>query len=197
MKLTRRDLVHLMVRSAALPGATVFFSEWLKAAAGNQHTQNGSTPPEPDYWRGYQPKFFSADDFSALQAFTEILIPTDEAPGAREAHCAYFIDFVLQASAEYAPETQRRWRTAMALLKEAGFHAADEKGRAAIVAAISKPEHDPAARHPAFAAYKLIKRENAFAFYTSRAGIIEALDYRGDTYNAVFPACDHPEHHVV
>ena len=85
----------------------------------------------------------------------------------------------------------------MASLKEAGFHAADEKGRLAIVAAISQPERDPAARHPAFAAYKLIKRENAFAFYTSRAGIIEALDYRGDTYNAVFPACEHPEHHVV
>ncbi len=62
---------------------------------------------------------------------------------------------------------------------------------------ISQPERDPSARHPAFAAYKLIKRENAFAFYTSRAGIIEALDYRGDTYNAVFPACEHPEHHVV
>lgn len=197
MKLTRRDLVHLLVRSAALPGATVFFSEWLQAAAASQHTHNGSAPPEPDYWREYQPKFFDAEDFSALEAFTEILIPTDETPGAREAHCANFIDFVLQASAGYAPGTQERWRKAMVSLKEAGFHAADEKGRAAITAAISQPERDPAARHAAYAAYKLIKRENAFAFYTSRAGIIEALDYRGDTYNAVFPACEHPEHYVV
>ncbi len=197
MKLTRRDLVHLLVRSAALPGATVFFSEWLKGTGESEHAHHASAPPEPDYWSGYQPKFFSAEDFSALQCFTEILIPTDETPGAREAHCAYFIDFVLQASAEYAPETQQRWRKALRSLKEAGFHAADEERRSAIMAAISKPERDPAARHPAFAAYKLIKRENAFAFYTSRAGIIEALDYRGDTYNAVFPACDHPEHHVV
>jgi hypothetical protein len=40
----------------------------------------------------------------------------------------------------------------------------------------------------------LIKQQNTFAFYTSRAGMIEALDYRGNTFNAVFPACDHPEH---
>lgn len=195
--MTRRDLVHLLVRSAALPGATVFFSEWLKGAGESPHEHHASAPPEPDYWSGYQPKFFNAEGFSVLKTFTEILIPTDETPGAREAHCAYFIDFVLQASAGYAPETQQRWRKAMASLKEAGFHAADEKGRLTIMAAISRPERDPAARNPAFAAYKLIKRENAFAFYTSRAGMIEALDYRGDTYNAVFPACDHPEHHVV
>jgi Gluconate 2-dehydrogenase subunit 3 len=195
--LTRRDLVHLLVRCAALPGATVFFSEWLKGASEGQHEQHRRAPPEPDYWSGYQPRFFHAEDFSALQAFTEMLIPTDETPGAREAHCAYFIDFVLQASAGYAPETQQLWLKAMAALKEAGFHSGGEKERSAIVSAISRPERDPAARHPAFAAYKLIKRENAFAFYTSRAGIIEALDYRGDTYNAVFPACEHPEHHVV
>ncbi len=197
MKLTRRDLVHLMVRSAALPGAAVFFSEWLKPAEKSAHAHGESAPPEPDYWSAYQPKFFSPEDFGALEAFTEILIPSDDTPGAREAHCAYFIDFVLQASTEYAPGTQRQWRKAMTALKQAGFHAADEKDRAAIMAEISRPERDSSASHPAFAAYKLIKRENTFAFYTARAGIIEALDYRGDTYHAVFPACEHPEHHVV
>ena len=50
-------------------------------------------------------------------------------------------------------------------------------------------------QHPAFAAYVLIKRQTAFAFYTSRAGIIESLDYRGNSFNAAFPACEHPEHH--
>ena len=95
MKLTRRDLAHLLVRSAALPGATVFFSEWLKGAGESQHEHHAGAPPEPDYWSGYQPQFFAPRISSRLEAFTEILIPTDETPGAREAHCAYFIDFVL------------------------------------------------------------------------------------------------------
>ena len=51
--------------------------------------------------------------------------------------------------------------------------------------------------HPAYFAYRLIKQQNTFAFYTSRAGMIETLDYRGNSFNATFPACTHPEHQVV
>jgi hypothetical protein len=85
----------------------------------------------------------------------------------------------------------------MAALKEAGFHAADAAGRAALVEAMSRPERDATATHPAFGAYRLIKQLTAFAFYTSRAGMIDALDYRGGSYYASFPACDHPEHHTI
>jgi len=85
----------------------------------------------------------------------------------------------------------------MAALREAGFHSADPKGRAALVEAMSLPERDRTAKHPAFSAYRLIKQQNTFAFYTSRAGMIEALDYRGNSYNETFPACTHPEHHRV
>ncbi len=197
MKVTRRDLIDLVVRAAASPAAAAFFSEWLSAAHIGEHGVGHNAPPEPAYLNDYQPKFFSRDDFDALQAFTEILIPTDETPGAREAHCACFIDFVLHASTGYAPETQERWRHAMASLKEAGFHTATAKQRGTIVEAISRPERDGSPATPAFAAYQLIKRENAFAFYTSREGIIDSLDYRGNSYNAVFPACDHPEHHAI
>jgi hypothetical protein len=132
-----------------------------------------------------------------LESFTEILIPKDDAPGAREAHCAQYIDFVLQAAAEYAPDMQKQWRDAMSALKEVGFHDADANGRAALVEAMSRPERERGATHPAYAAYRLIKQQNTFAFYTSRAGMIEALDYKGNSYNTSFPACTHPEHHVV
>ncbi len=188
---TRRDLLEIAARAAALPGAAEFFSAWLRASDDHQHS---TAPPEPPLLRDYRSKFFDAEEFAALQAFTEILIPTDDTPGAREAHCAHFIDFVLQAS---PLETQARWRDAMAALRAAGFHGADGRERAALMAAISAPERDRAASHPAFAAYRLIKQQNTFAFYTSRAGMIEALDYRGNSYNTSFPACTHPEHHRV
>jgi gluconate 2-dehydrogenase gamma chain len=180
----------------AVQGATEFFGAWLQAAAPRGRAQSVA-PPEPPLLRDYKPKFFDADDFAALQAFTEILIPTDETPGAREARCAHFIDFVLDASSAVAPDTARQWRQAMRALKEAGFHRASPAGRETIVAAMAKPERERAASHPAYFAYRLIKQQNTFAFYTSRAGLIEALDYKGNTYNATFPACDHPEHRVV
>ena len=191
---SRREILDLAVRAAALPGGAEFFSAWLQAQ--NDHSHGSTAPPEPPLLRDYQPKFFSAEDFAALQAFTEILIPTDDTPGAREAHCAHYIDFLLQA-ADKAPQMQKQWRDAMEALRQAGFHSADAKGRADLVEAMSKPERDRSTTHPAFSAYRLIKQQNTFAFYTSRAGMIDALDYRGNSYNTTFPACTHPEHHTV
>ncbi|HLH19485.1 MAG TPA: gluconate 2-dehydrogenase subunit 3 family protein [Bryobacteraceae bacterium] len=188
---SRRELMDLAVRAAALPGAAEFLGVWLRAQEGHRHSP---APPEPPLLRDYKPQFFGAEDFAALQAFTEILIPTDETPGAREAHCAAFIDFLMQAS---PAATQKQWRDALAALRAAGFHAADARTRAALVEEMARPERDRTATHPAYTAYRLIKQQNAFAFYTSRAGMIEALDYRGNSYNESFPPCTHPEHQRV
>jgi hypothetical protein len=197
--LSRRSMLELAIRAAALPAGAQFFAAWSKAGQRHQHGGGSSAPPDPHLLRDYKPKFFAADDFEALQGITEILIPADDTPGAADAACATFIDFVLQAEADadYAAETRKHWRDAMVALKAAGFHSADKKGREAIVGAISLPERDPSAKHPAYFAYQLIKKENAFAFYTSREGMIEDLHYKGNSYNAFFPACTHPEHHVV
>jgi len=177
-------------------GGAEFFDAWLQAAMFPAHHQS-TAPPEPPLLRDYKPSFFDAGDFGALKALTEILIPTDDTPGAREAHCAHFIDFVLSASSEAAPETGRQWREAMRVLRAAGFHDASGPDREAIVAAMARPERVHGASHPAYGAYRLIKQHNTFAFYTSRAGLIEALDYKGNTYNLTFPGCDHPEHRSV
>jgi hypothetical protein len=192
--MTRRSLLDLAIRVAATPAGVEFFSAWKMAAQEHKHS---SAPPEPPVLRDYRPQFFSPEDFQALQAFTEILIPTDDTPGAREAHCAHYMDFMLHAMTGHAPETQKQWRSALTALKTAGFHAASGKEREALVEAMSKPERDRSAQHKAYFAYRLIKRENAFAFYTAREGMIEALDYKGNSYNPTFPACTHPEHHII
>jgi|HubBroStandDraft_6_1064221.scaffolds.fasta_scaffold3771031_1 hypothetical protein len=35
------------------------------------------------------------------------------------------------------------------------------------------------------------------AFRASRAGMIDALEYKGNLYDLLFPACRHPEHHTI
>lgn len=191
----RRSLLQGVVRAAALPAGAQFLAQWMRAAQSHQH--GAATEPDESSLANYQPKFFQGQDFEALRAFTELLIPTDETPGAKEAHCAEFIDFFLHSMDAYSPETQNQWRAAMTALRTAGFHAANAAGRAKLMAEMADPEIDPSAQHPAFSAYRLIKRENTFAFYTAKAGIIDSLDYRGNTYNIAFPACTHPEHHEV
>jgi glucoside 3-dehydrogenase (cytochrome c) hitch-hiker subunit len=177
----RRRFLRLAAAAAALPGAATFLGPWLQAA------------PQSDY----APAFFDKNDFAALEAFTEILIPTDDTPGAREARCAQFIDFLLQASAKVDSNMARQWRTAMEALRDAGFHAANAQTQRDLVAAMARPERERGATHPAYFAYRLIKQQNAFAFYTSRQGLIDCLEYKGNSYNASFPACDHPEHHQL
>jgi len=191
--LTRRRLIRLAAYAVTLPGALEFFHPWLHAAGGGQHY----APPDTGKLRDYEPKFFGADDFAALEAFTAILIPTDDTPGAREARCAHFIDFLLHASEKIDPNMARQWRAAMQAVRDAGFHAADEKGRRDLVASMAHPERERGATHPAYFAYRLIKQQNTFAFYTSRQGLIDCLDYRGNSFNVTFPACDHPEHRTL
>lgn len=194
---SRRSLLALAIRAAATPAGMEFFAQWSRAAAQHPHSALSTAPPDPSPLHDYTPQFFSPEDFRALQSFTEILIPTDDTPGAKEAHCAHYIDFLLNAYTDYEPQTQKLWRDALAALKEAGFHAADQQAREALTETISKPERDASTHHPAYFAYRLIKRENAFAFYTARAGMIQALDYKGNSYNATFPPCNHPEHQIV
>jgi hypothetical protein len=173
------ELVSRRTMVAALPGGALFLASWLNAADQN-----------------YNPKFFTPDDFAALRAFTEILIPSDEFPGAREARCAEYIDFVVNASAE-EPNVQSSWRKAMEAVKQTGFYTATPQRRLELMSEMSQPELLPDAQHRAYFAYRLIKRQTAFAFYTSKPGSIQTLDYKGNTYNMTFPACHHPEHQTV
>ncbi len=189
--LTRRDAAWLVARAATAAGGALFLSDWLQAA----HTEHSSAPPEPDRWSAYQPQFFSPADFQSLEAYASILIPTDSTPGAREAHVAPFIDFVVNAASEYAPEVQAEWRQAMAWLASRHFADASAEDQLALVRAMSAPERDPSQPHDGFPAYRLIKEMTVRAFYTSRAGLIENLEYKGNAYLTAFPPCGHAEHH--
>jgi len=182
MKTTRRDLGWVVTRALAVAGGNEFFADWLRADHGSSHA-----PPEPDRWSNYKPKFFSAEEFKMLSSFTEILIPTDDTPGAREAHVAHFIDFVVNAAAEYAPEMQDQWRSAMEALRKQNFGGLSVAEQTALIQKMGEKDQT----------YRLIKAITIRAFYSSRAGLVEALEYKGNAYLTEFPACTHPEHRRV
>ncbi len=198
MKVSRRTLLEWAIRFSATPAGTHFFSMWMQAAQSHSAATHTPDQSAADFLATYQPQFFPSRDFAALKSFTEILIPTDDTPGAREAYCAHFIDFLLHSMGSFSPETQQQWRAALAALDAAGFHESSPERQKTLITEFAAPEQNPALpRTQTFAAYLLIKHETVFAFYTSRSGTIGALDYRGNTYNVSFPACTHPEHHEI
>src|SRR5690349_4874895 len=167
--MTRREASWMIFCAASVAGGPEFFAAWLEAARSqipprHEHASISSAPPEPDRWRSYEPKFFSAEEFHVLESFTEILIPTDETPGAREAHVTPFIDFVVDAAAEYAPEMQQRWRGAMTWLRAQEFGDLPAERKAALVRQMSEPERDRSKTHDGFSTYKLIKDMTVHAF---------------------------------
>ena len=192
--MTRRDANWLIARAAATAGAASFLTPWLKASETHRHVP---APPDPHAWDAYRPKFFSAEEFKGLEEFTAILIPTDETPGAREAHVASFIDFVVNAAAEFAPEVQGEWRDAMGWVRNVEFGKLSTEQQVALITAAGAPEFDHAATHPGFSSYQLIKEMTVRAFYTSRVGLVDVLAYQGIAYLTEFPACTHPEHQQV
>ena len=110
---------------------------------------------------------------------------------------AAFIDFVVNAALEFAPEVQGQWRDAMNWLRSVAFASASAEQQRTLVTAAGAAEFDRSATHPGFATYQLIKDMTVRAFYTSRLGLVDVLQYQGIAYLTEFPACTHPEHQRV
>ncbi len=195
--MTRRDLMTLTSRVFGTAAGQTFLALWISSVHAQERHSHSSPPPQPAFPNDYPPRFFSPEQFKILQAYTEILIPTDETPGAREAHVAHYIDFVVAAAQEFAPEMQRQWREALAWLSAQRFLDLTPAQRLALVEGMAAPERDRSAQHDGFAVYSLIKEMTVFAFYTSRAGLVDNLEYQGLAYLTEFPACTHAEHRNI
>ena len=180
--MTRREAAWLVTRIGATLAGQQFLTAW------SEHAQGTHAPEEPERWAGYKPRFFSPDDFRTLEQCSEILMPSDETPGAREAHVAAFIDFILFSSAEFAPDTQIQWREAMGWLRQHEFGGGSPEQQLALVTRMSEPGDS------GFANFQLIKDLTVYGFYTSRVGLIDNLEYKGLAYLTEFPGCSHPEH---
>ena len=77
------------------------------------------------------------------------------------------------------------------------FGSLSAKQQEELITAAAAPETDASLTHPGFATYRLIKEMTVGAFYTSRVGLVDVLEYKGIAYLTEFPACTHPEHQRV
>ncbi|MBV8896830.1 MAG: gluconate 2-dehydrogenase subunit 3 family protein [Acidobacteriaceae bacterium] len=189
--MTRRDAGWLIARVTAVAGSSEFFGAWLRGAP-MQPAMHSSAPPDPHDWSSYRPAFFSPREYEAVEVFSAILIPSDDTPGAREAHVAPFIDFVLNAAAEFAPDMQAQWRQAAQWLVQRKFAALDANAQVALVEQMAA-----SGQHPGHEYFRLMKEMTVHAFYSSRVGLVDALEYKGLAYLTEFPGCTHPEHQQV
>src|SRR3954468_6063069 len=89
----RREVLRILGTAAAaahFPG----FSKWAFACG---HVGNATLEMKP---AAYPPQFFSASEYGVVERLTEIIIPSDGTPGAKEAGVAEFIDFMVASDPE-------------------------------------------------------------------------------------------------
>jgi Gluconate 2-dehydrogenase subunit 3 len=205
----RKALTYFGFLSASAAGAE-FLANWLpggrealaaSAPAGLVPITGASQSTAAASAKPYVPQFFKPDEFRTVEILTEMIIPTDDQPGAKEAKVADYIDFVVYSAAEFEPSLQKHWIDGLALLSElsskkygSSFSDISASQREELLTQMSLPEHDPKAEHPGFPFYRLLKSMTLEAFFTSKVGLIDFLEYKGLTFLTEFPGCTHSEH---
>jgi len=86
----RREILRY-IGMAAVASSFPGFSQWVFACP-QDHDQS-TTPPSNS--ASYKPLFFSQEHYRMVEHLAEMIIPEDEAPGAKRAGVAEFIDFMV------------------------------------------------------------------------------------------------------
>lgn len=191
-----RRAVLEMLAKAAIASQFGGFSRWVFAAE-HQHKINTPVQPRP---ANYQPRFFTTVEYQTLEVLTEMIIPADESPGAKDAGVSEFIDFMAAHGEE---EIQKPIRDGLGRLdaKAKATHgdvfmklAPDQQTEILKKVAYGKQAESEGAEGQKF--FRLIRRYTVMGYYTSRIGL-EELDYPGLKLYSHSPACPHtndPEH---
>jgi len=191
----RRDLMR-MLALAAVASTFPGFRKWT-FACDHSRQENSNTGPASG---PYQPQFCTRDEYPLVERLSELIIPADDKPGAREAGVSEFIDFRVWTD----PPVQEPFRYGLDWISAHGIRL---HGKPFLQ--LSAEQQNEMLGHLAYKAqfrtgeedgqrfFKLIRRLTVMGFYTSRIGL-EQLDYPGlKTMWDGMPGCPHkddPEH---
>jgi hypothetical protein len=130
-------------------------------------------------------KFFTPEELTLLDELTEIIVPTDtHSPGARAAGVAAYLDARLAESTDDAQRTS--WRTGLravdtlsSTLHGKPFMKATPAERLAVVTKMSEGETKPQSDTDTF--FVLLKTATIKVYYTSKIGVQQEMEYKGNT----------------
>lgn len=177
-----------IIGSVGATCAYPFASEDLYGQANDQ--QHHHTPPEQQA----QPRFFNSADFQTISRIAELIIPETETPGAIRAGVPSYIDLIIARNTDQqlVVADGLRWldseanRTAQKVFVELS-----EERQLSIL----QPLCDAAdsgqtnvGRNVQF--FTLMKNLTADGYYTSKIGLMDELQYKGNTVLSSYRACN-------
>jgi hypothetical protein len=165
--LTRRELLAASAAAVVLPWLSPRFLRTLSPIAMSA-------------------RFFTPAEFALVDELSEMIIPTDDhSPGARAARVAGEIDRRISDSSD--PEWGATWRSGLRSVDELSreldgrsFLQASAPARLAVLTRMAAGEAGP--KSPAERFFVLLKGATAGAYYTSKIGIHQDQQYKGNVY---------------
>lgn len=188
--LERREILRAMALAAAasqFPG----FHRWAFACA---HVGAAAQESQP---AGYTPQFLTPLEYKMVERLSEMILPSDGSPGAREAGVSEFIDFMVFSD----PAVQYRFRYGLTWLNTRSeelygrtFGNLQNDQQADILQHLAYKDHYRPGEDEGREFFKLIREYTIMGFYTSRIGL-EQLDYPGLKFYSESPGCPHGGEH--
>lgn len=129
--------------------------------------------------RGREPRTFSPAEYQLLGTLADMIVPPTDTPGALEAGVPEILDEDLAEDGERL----RTLRAGLANLQERGFPDWTEEGRLELLTRFS----EASGQERTF--FETLKELTVDAYYSTEAGLVQELGYRGNTYLAEFPGC--------
>ena len=188
----RREILRIM-GTAAVAATFPGFSKWGFACG---HVGNAALQIKP---AEYHPQFFTPPEYAMLERLTDIIIPSDKTPGAKEAGVAEFIDFMVSND----PEQQYPFRMGLAWMNAHCERAVGKRfvelsleQQASMLEPLGFKDKARPGEEDGRSFFALLREFTVTGFYTSEIGYKE-LDNPALKFYAESPECPHkddPEH---
>ena len=185
--------------------------QWLKASAtvlgasllplpavGSEAPQTETPPPPTPHGEAAGTKsgahFFTPSQHALVEELSETIIPADShSGGAKAAKVADFIDQYLRETTD--DDQKALWREGLRLIDSMSQHYtgksvvdASPEERIEVLTVLS--DHDKLTDLTEVRFYKDLKHLTVRGFYTSKIGIHDELEYKGNRIQQEFSGCD-------
>lgn len=134
-----------------------------------------------------QPTYFQADDLKLLSRVADLIIPETDSPSASAAGVPGYIDYVVARNAQH----KRLFADGLAWLNEHGFLGLPEPQQLDLLLPLCEAADRQKAATLPERFFAVLKSLTADGYYTSQAGLMKELGYKGNTVLAAFPDCTH------
>lgn len=187
-----QDRRQWLKASATMIGSALVPASAMAAGEVQQFVKSIAPPPHPHEEKAA--RFFTPEQHALVDELAETIIPADSHSGGAKA--AKVADFIEQTLRETHDEAQKAlWREALPLMDKMSQHytgktfvSASPEERITVLTVLADNVH--MIELPEVRFFKELKRITVEGYYTSKIGIHDELQYKGNRILKEYVGCD-------